>query len=207
MISEAVIENGAAKIEAGTWLVGRAQPVAFFGTAKLSGLKGFIVPDRASMRVATTTATAWCADAEKPFLTRLSALPDDSALNIASAKLLVAPVAARVGARCLRLVPFSLGRATAITRFQQGWVVLATRSRVTRVVLEEDASLTVRPEALVAWVGKDPTGFCPSLSMLDLLLPRGPRNLAFSFHGPAVVWFEGGVEQTLKRRMPNGLFA
>lgn len=206
MTSEAVIENGTAKIEAGTWLVGRAQPAAFFGMVKLSGLKGFIVPDRASVKVAATTATAWCADAEKPFLVRLSALPDES-LNVVSAKLLVAPAKARVGARNLKLVPFSFLGTTAVTQLRQGWAVLATRSRVTRIALGEDETLTVRPEALVAWVGKDPTGFCPRLTLLDMLLPRGPRNLSYSFHGPAVVWFEGSVEQSLRRRMPNGVRA
>ena len=62
-MAEAVIENGAAKVEAGTWLAGRAQPAAFFGTAKLSKLRGFIVPDRAAVNVVETSADAWCADA------------------------------------------------------------------------------------------------------------------------------------------------
>ena len=205
-MDEAVIENGTARIEAGTWLVGRAQPAAFFSTVKLSGLKGFIVPDRSAVKVAATTSTAWCADAEKPFLVRLSALPDES-LNVVSAKLLVAPAVARVGARNLKLVPFSFLGTTSVTQLRQGWAVLATRSRVTRIALDEGETLTVRPESLVAWVGKEPTGFCPRLTLLDMLLPRGPRNLAYSFHGPAVVWFEGSVEQSLRRRMPNGVRA
>ena len=206
MTDDVFIENGAAKVEAGTWLVGRAQPAAFFGSVNLSSLRGFIVPDRAAVRVAQTTDTAWCADAERPFLTRLPALPDEQ-LNVVSAKVLVAPAKTRVGARALKLVPLSFTRVTPVTRLQQGWAVLATRSRVTRAVLEPDATLSVRPEALVAWVGKDPTGFCPKLKLLDILLPRGPRNLSYSFHGPAVVWFEGGVDQTLRRRMPNGVRA
>ena len=205
-MAEAVIENGAAKVEAGTWLAGRAQPAAFFGTAKLSKLRGFIVPDRAAVNVVETSADAWCADAEKPFLIRLTALPDEP-LNVVSSKLLVAPASARVGARNLKVVPFSLRRNTVTTQFRQGWTVLATKTRVTRVALEDGATLTVRPEALVAWVGKPPTGFCPKLSLLDMLLPRGPRNLAYSFHGPAVVWFEGGAVPVLKRRVSNGLFA
>lgn len=205
-MSEAVIENGAAKVEAGTWLVGRVQPAAFLGTATISGLRGFIVPDRAAVKVATTTSTAWCADAERPFLTRLPALPDES-LHAVSRKLLVAPMEARVKARMLKLVPFSFRGTMPITELRKGWAVLATKSRVTRVALEEGESLTVRPEALVAWVGKEPTGFCPKLSLLDMLLPRGPKNLSYSFHGPAVVWFEGSVEQTLRRRMPNGICA
>lgn len=207
-MEEAVIENGAAKVAAGTWLMGRAQPAAVLGTVKIAGLKGFIVPDRAAMRVATTTAEAWCAAGDKPFLLRLPALPEESeTLNVVSDRLLVAPAACRVGARNLKLVPFSLRRTAAITRFRQGWVVLATRSRVTRVALEDGGTLTVRPEALVAWVGKDPTGFCPKLSVLDVLLPRGPRDLVYTFHGPAVVWFEGAREQLLTRRMPHGVCA
>ena len=205
-MDEAVIENGAAKVGAGTWLMGRAQPAAFLGTATQRSLKGFIVPDRAAMNVMTTTAESWCADAEKPFLVRLSALPDQP-LNVVSGKLLVAPAEARVGAKSLKLVPFSLGRATPITLLQQGWAVLATKSRVMRLALEDGATLTVRPEALVAWVGKDPTGFCPKLTVLDILLPRGPRNLAYTFHGPAVVWFEGGAETSFKRRRPYGVSA
>ena len=205
-MDDVFIENGAAKVEAGTWLVGRAQPAAYFGTVNLSTLRGFIVPDRAAVRVAKTTAMIWCADAERPFLTRLSALPDEQ-LNVVSAKVLVAPAKSRVGARALKLVPLSFTRVTPITRLLQGWAVLSTKSRVTRVALEDGATLTVRPEALVAWIGKDPSGFCPRLKLLDILLPRGPRCLAYSFHGPAVVWFEGGVEQIFPRRTPNGLRA
>lgn len=205
-MDEAVLENGAAKICGGTWLMGCGQPAAFFGTMARGGLKGFVVPDRAAVRVVTTSGEAWCADAEKPFLTRLSALPDDP-LNVVSSKLLVAPAGSRIGAKGLKLVPFSLRQATAVTQFRQGWAVLSTKSRVTRVVLEDGATLTVRPESLVAWVGKDPTGFCPKLTVLDILLPRGPKNLAYTFHGPAVVWFEGSAQPTFKRRMPHGVCA
>ena len=204
MTDEAVIENGAAKVAAGTWLMGRAQPAACLGTAALARLKGFIVPDRAAVNVVSTTGDAWCADAGKPFLTRLDALPDES-LSVVSSKLLVAPSGARVRGKGLKLVPFSLRPGTVTTQFRKGWAVLSTKSRVTRVALEDGATLTVRPEALVAWIGKPPTGFCPRLSLLDILLPRGPRNLAFSFHGPAVVWFEGGEESMLRRRMPHGV--
>lgn len=205
-MSEAVLENGAAKVEAGTWLTGRAQPTAFYGTATRSGLKGFIVPDRAAVQVVATTGDAWCAQAERPFVIRLSALPDEP-LNVISSKLLVAPAEARIGAKSLKLVPFSLLRATAVTQFQKGWAVLATRSRVTRTVLEDGGTLTIRPEALAAWIGKMPTGFCPKLTVLDVLLPRGPKNLAYTFHGPAVVWFEGSAEPVPKRRMPYGVRA
>lgn len=204
MTDEATLENGAARVGAGTWLMGRAQPAACLGSASLARLKGFVVPDRAAVSVVTTTGDAWCADAARPFLTRIPALPDEP-LNVVSPKLLVAPADVRAGAANLKLVPFSLRASAVTTRFLKGWVVLATKSRVTRVAVEDGATLTVRPEALVAWVGKAPTGFCPRLTLLDLLLPRGPRNLAFTFHGPAVVWFEGGEVPVFRRRMPHGV--
>ena len=205
-MDEAVVENGAAKVGAGTWLMGRAQPAACLGTAAVARLPGFRVPDRARVNVVTTTGDAWCADAARPFLTRLPALPDEP-LNVVSSKLLVAPADARTGARNLKLVPFSLRCDAVTTLLQKGWAVLSTRSRVTRVALADGGTLTVRPEALVAWVGNAPTGFCPRLTVLDLLLPRGPRNLSFTFHGPAVVWFEGGEEPMPRRRMPHGVRA
>ncbi len=192
-MDEALIENGAAKVPAGTWLCGRAQPTACLGTSSLKGLRGLVVPDRAFLRSVTTDAEAWFSSADAPFLTRLSALPDEP-LSVVSRKVLVAPFASRVGAKSLKLVPMSFKRATAVTQFRLGWAVAATQSRVTRVAVEDGATLTVRPESLVAWIGKDPTGFCPKLSLLDVILPRGPKNLAYSFHGPSVVWFEGAAE-------------
>ena len=59
--------------------------------------------------------------------------------------------------------------------------------------LEDGQTLSVRPEAVVAWTGKMPTGFCPKLSIWDVILPRGPRDLLFTFYGPGVVWAEGSV--------------
>lgn len=111
-----------------------------------------------------------------------------------SEKLLLAPVDARTGAHNVKLVPFSFKRVTPVTEFRKGWAVAATRSRVTRLAVEDGDTLTVRAEALVAWVGRDPSGFCPRLGLWDLLLPRGPKNLAYSFHGPCTVWFEGAGE-------------
>ncbi len=198
-MTEALIENGAAKVPPGTWLCGRLQPAASLGKAVLRSLKGFVVPDRAWVRTATIEGTAWFASADAPFLTRIPALPDES-LFVASSKVLVAPFASRVGARSLKLVPMSFRRATPVTAFRFGWVVTATRGRVTRVALEEGETLTVRPESLVAWIGKDPTGFCPKLSVLDIVLPRGPKSLAYSFHGPCVVWFEGSSASAAERR-------
>lgn len=146
---EAVIENGFAKVAAGDWLMGRAQPVACGGRATVGGLKGFLVPDRGYVRTVTLDAEAYCASADAPFLSRLDALPDEP-LKLVSAKLLVAPRAARTGAKSVRLVPMSLSKSLVVTEFQKGWAVAATRSRVTRVAVEEGATLTVRPEAVVS---------------------------------------------------------
>lgn len=212
-MNEVEIVNGCAMAPGGEWLVGRAQPVACRGAFSVRSLRGLIVPDRTFVRkmecAAASSRTpypsddgragsmnpplAWFARSDAPFLTRLDALPDEP-LAVVSEKLLVAPWKSRVGARSVKLVPLSFRRATLVTEFRFGWVVAATKSRVTRVRVDDAQTLTVRPEAVVAWVGKPPTGFCPKLSLLDILLPRGPRNLAFTFHGPCTVWFEGGHE-------------
>jgi len=179
--------------------VGQAQPVACLGSFAVQGLRGFIVPDRSWVRKFVVAAQpesapcAWFAKADAPFLTRIDVLPDES-LHLVSSKLLIAPFSSRVKARNVKLVPMSFRRATVVTEFRFGWVVAATASRVTRVVVDDGQTLTVRPESVVAWSGKDPTGFCPKLSLLDLILPKGPKNLAYTFHGPCVVWFEGGKE-------------
>lgn len=198
---EALIENGAAKVPAGKWLMSRLQPAAFFGSALVRSLRGLFVPDRATVLSVETTGEAWCADSERPFLTRLAALPDKT-LSLVSSKLLVAPFASRTGARSLRVVPMSFRRALAITEFRFGWAVAATCGRVAKAVVEDGMTLSVRPEALVAWIGPNPTGFCPKLSVWDMLLPRGPKNLALSFHGPAVVWFEGAMRPACVRNRP-----
>lgn len=203
-MNEPMLENGMAKIAPGTWLVGSDQPAACYGTAQIAGLRGFIVPDRASVRQSVTSGDAWCASAERPFLTHLPALPDEP-LNVVSRKLLVAPFDSRVKGLALRLIPLSFARSTPVTILQKGWAVMATRSRTTRVVLKDGETLMVRPEALVAWIGKRPTGFCPKLRLVDILLPRGPRTLLYSFHGPATVWFEGA--ETERRILRHGVRA
>jgi len=194
---EATIESGMAKVPAGKWLMSRLQPVASFGTSVVRSQRGLFVPDRAFALSVETSGAAWCSDSKRPFLTRLAALPDTS-LCVVSAKILVAPAGSRVKARNIKLIPLSFRRSTAVTEFRFGWTVVATASRTAHVAVGEGETLTVRPEALVAWIGRDPTGFCPKLSALDMILPRQPRNLAFSFHGPCDVWFEGSQE---KRRL------
>jgi uncharacterized protein (AIM24 family) len=59
------------------------------------------------------------------------------------------------------------------------------------MALKDGETLSARPEAVVAWTGRRPTGFCPRISLLDVLLPRGSRDLLLTFYGPGVVWVEG----------------
>ena len=198
MKTEVEIANGFAYVAAGEWLAAPGQPCAVKGRASVKGLRGFIVPDRSAVCSVTVGGVAWFADAERPFLTRLDALPDED-LNLVASKLLVAPAASRAGARRYRPVPMSLKNSFAVTVFRAGWTVAATKSRVTRIALAEGETLTLAPSALVAWTGKDPTGFCPKLGLLDLLLPRSPRGFALDFHGPAVVWLEG-VSRSVSNR-------
>ena len=192
-----------AKVAAGVYLAAASQPAAHFGAARFVGLRGLVVPDRAALRRVETAGDAYFDFAEAPFLTFLS-LPSDAPLSVVAAKLLVAPLASRVRGRSLKLIPLSFARAMPVTELRTGWAVLATRSRTARVALADGETLTVRPDALVAWLGRPPTGFCPKLRIWDVLLPRAPRNLSFSFHGPATVWFEGAAQPP---RRPHGLRA
>jgi len=187
-----LLENGFVVLPSGDWLCGRTQPAACLGNATLAGLKGWLVPDRGCLQRLTTTGKCWFSHQRQPFLTRLDALPDTS-LHVVSAKLLVAPFECRKGASNLRLIPMNFRSGVVVTDLQGGWAIAATRSRVTRVTLEDGGTLTVHPEALVAWCGPRPTGFCPKLSIWDMLLPRRPARLCFSFHGPATIWFEGSA--------------
>ena len=101
----------------------------------------------------------------------------------------------------VKAIPMSGKRSLCVTEFglpetgndERGsaWVVMATASRTCRMPLDDGQTLSVRPESVVAWTGKAPTGFCPRLSLLDVLLPRGPRDLLYTFYGPGVVWIEG----------------
>ena len=61
---------------------------------------------------------------------------------------------------------------------------MATASRTTRIAVEDGATLSVRPGAVVAWTGPRPTGYVRRLGILDVLLPRAPRDLMLHFHGP-----------------------
>ena len=176
-------------LKAGTWLAARGQPTAYRGTAFTRGLKGFIVPDRAVYSSVETTGGAWFADAARPFLTHVACAAPITAV---SAKVLVAPAAARTGGELVRLVPMSWRGAVRTTKFEREWVVFATASRVTRAVLEDGEVFTVRADAAVAWTTKRPTGYVPRLGLRDVFLPsRRQPNLSMHFYGPGIVWFEG----------------
>ena len=68
---------------------------------------------------------------------------------------------------------------------------MATAGRTARMQVADGETLSVRPDAVVAWTGNNPTGFVRKLGVWDVLLPRGPRDLLLHFHGPCIVWAEG----------------
>ena len=198
------IEGGFAEVGAGSWLMGRGQPAAFFGKAVRRRRKGWRVCDRAHLELVETTGASKCADSSRPFLTHI---PCAAPVSAVSGKVLVAPAPARKDAHLVKAVPMSARNALCATEFAEEWVVMATAGRTARVALAEDETLSARPEAVVAWTGKSPTGFCPRLSVWDILLPRGPRDLLFTFYGPGIVWIEGSFDPRLSNfqaaRFPN----
>jgi len=182
------IENGFAKVGAGAWLTGRAQPVAYSGRAIRRRRKGWLLRDRSWLELVETSGSARCASAVRPFVTHI---PCAAPISAVSAKVLVAPSGARTGAQLVKTIPMSLARSLCVTEFGSEWVVMATRGRTARIQVPEGETLSVRPDAVVAWSGAKPTGFCPKLGVLDMLLPRGPRELMLTFYGPSLVWVEG----------------
>ena len=196
MTCAVTIENGFAEVGAGAWLVGRGQPVAFLGRAVRRPRRGWCVRDRSSLDLVETTAAAKCADRSRPFLTHI---PCAAPVSAVSSKVLVAPASSRKGAQLVKAVPMSVQRAVCVTEFESEWVVMSTEGRTARVQVQDGDTLSVRPEAVVAWTGPKPSGFCPKLGILDMLLPRGPRDLLFSFHGPCVVWIEGSEAPRLSQ--------
>lgn len=165
-MSEAVVESGFATVGEGKWFFGRNQPVA------------------------TRDGLSYCASAARPFLTRIDL---GEKVTIVADKLLVAPQAAKKKRRLVRVVPFSFKNALLTYEMEIGWAMMATASRVKQIVVAEGGTLAVRPEAVVAWTGNRPTGFCPRLRLIDLFLPRRAR-LMLNFHGPAIVWIEGASD-------------
>ena len=185
------IDGGFAEVDAGLWLMGRSQPAAFFGSAVRRRRKGWCVRDRSRLDVVETSGAARCADAGRPFLTHI---PCAAPLFAVADKVLVAPASSRRAAHFVKVVPMSMRSALCVTEFgQEAWVVMATASRTTRIRLGDGETVSARPESVVAWTGPRPTGFCPRLSLWDVLLPRGTRDLVFTFYGPGVVWIEGAA--------------
>ena len=201
-MQEAVkIEGGFAEVGAGAWRMGGGQPTAFLASAVRRRRKGFFLRDRSALDLVETTGAAKCADARRPFLTHI---PCAAPISAASAKVLVAPAAARTGAEVVKMIPMSLKGSLCVTVFGENWVVMATASRTARLQVADGDTLSVRPESIVAWTGNRPTGFCPKLGLWDILLPRGPRNLLLHFHGPSVVWVEGANAPNLQTsKLPN----
>ena len=192
------IEGGFAEVGAGAWLMGPAQPAAGFGSVRRLRRKGWIVRDRSALDRVQIGGKAYLSFATSPFLTYI---PCAEKINAVSSKVLVAPDVARDSAETLRPVPMSFSGAFAVTNFAREWVVVATASRTSRIIVEDGQTLSVRPEAVVAWTGNRPTGFCAKLGLVDLLLPVAPRELRLNFHGPCVVWIEGAARPS--RRMPG----
>ena len=190
MASEASIEGGFAHVTDGSWLMGAAQPAVCRGTMREQCMRGWLVPDRGSLRIVEISGVASCSDAKRPFLARIDCAEK---LCVVSWRILVAPAAARTGSHLIRVVPMSFKYAIAVTEFKNpGWAVVATASRVNRFVLAEGEILSVRRESAVAWTTKNPVGHCPKLTMRDVLLPRRrEKTLWLNFYGPGVVWAEG----------------
>ncbi len=188
-MNDATIENGFATVGKGSWLVGAMQPTAVLGNCVPRSLKGWIVPDRMKLHIADVEGTARCGMADRPFLTQITCAAPVTAV---SAKLLVAPAAARKGSRMLRVIPLSFRNAICVTECESEWVVMATQSRTMRLSLEKEQVLSLRVESAVAWTTKPPTGFCPRITLWDILIPKKrERELMLHFYGPGIVWMEG----------------
>ena len=187
-MNEPLIENGFAVTGAGTWLIGRGQPAAAAGKFSGKGLKGFVVPDRKYLSVLENEGEAYLSSSARPFLTHITSV---EALSAVSSKVLIAPLEARRAANLLRVIPMSFRDAFPVTRFGIGWVVMATKSRVKRIVLEEGQVLCVKRGSVVAWTGKDPVGVAGRVKLRDILIPKRKVSLSLDFYGPQVVWVEG----------------
>ena len=182
------IEGGFAEVGAGEWLVSRGQPAASLGAFRRLRRTGWFVRDRAALDRIRTNGRTCVSLSAAPFLTHI---PCAKKISAVSTKVLVAPVEARTSAETFRPVPMSIKGSFATTIFEHEWIVVATRSRTARLVVEDGQTLSVRPDAAVAWTGNRPTGFCAKLGLIDLLLPVSPREFFLNFHGPCVVWIEG----------------
>lgn len=196
MNGNAAIANGFAETDAGAYLASRGQPAAFFGDAVRRGLKGWFVRDRPSLAVVETSGRTLFGDSARPFLTHI---PCAAPVFAVSAKVLVAPAAARTGSELFRPVPMSLKGSFPVTKFEREWVVAATASRTARLAVEENCTLCVRPESVVAWTGNRPVGYVRRLRLRDVFLPRPPQDLMLHFYGPCIVWTEGAACRPRRR--------
>lgn len=189
MSCEPHIENGFATVAGGSYLIHSGQPAAAMGGYSQKYLRGIVVPDRRAVVVAESKDGMCLSSKKRPFLTHL-AVTDE--LKVVSSKLLVAPLTARTSGRLMRVIPMSFRNAFPVTVLSSGWVVFSTASRIKRFVVEEGEILTIKQDAVVAWTGKEPRGFCPKLRLGDVLLPqKRTAALSLNFYGPALVWAEG----------------
>ncbi len=226
-VSAATIESGFASVGDGLWLLARSQPAAYSGVVRRLRRKGWFLRDRnflelvqlsagiekpkkgvekAEVPVSSAPVWAKCSFASRPFLTHI---PCAAEVFAVSEKVLLAPVESWKAAKTVKPIPMSARFSFCVTEFSSEWVVLATRSRTLRLSLAEGETISVRPEAAVAWTTKMPTGFCPRLSLWDLLLPRGPAQMALTFYGPGIVWIEGAGDrkaELLPGRRPRNVF-
>ena len=187
-MNEPLIENGFAVTGKGTWLIGQGQPAAAAGKFSVKGLKGFVVPDRKYLSVLENEGEAYLSSSSRPFLTHITSV---EALSAVSSKVLAAPMDARKSANILRVIPLSFRDAFPVTRFGIGWAVMATASRVKRIVLEEGQILCVKCGSAVAWTGNPPVGVAGRVRLRDGLIPKRKVSLSLDFYGPQIVWVEG----------------
>lgn len=187
-MNEPLIENGFASLKAGSWLIRRGQPAVACGKFSITGIKGFFAPDRHYLCVLQSEQMTHLACSKQPFLTHLVSV---GALSVLSEKLLVAPLAARTGAKLFRVIPFSGRKAFPVTRIDAEWAIIATASRLKRIVIAENEIVCVKRDAAVAWTGKDPTSVAGRIRMRDLLIPKQNVALSLNFYGPQIIWVEG----------------
>ncbi len=148
------IESGFVEVEAGTWLMGRAQPAAFFGKVVRRRRKGWVVRDRSRLDFVETTGRSRLAYASRPFLTHI---PCAAPIFAVADKVLVAPLRARLGARFIKAIPFSVRAALCVTEFGQPPETEGQKSKVEGPSADASAEgrsddSTIRRSDDAAWV-------------------------------------------------------
>ena len=142
MTQTVTIESGFAEVGAGAWLMGRAQPAAFFGKAVRRRRKGWVVRDRSRLDLVETTGAARLANASRPFLTHI---PCAATISAVSDKVLIAPASARLGDQTVKAVPMSAMRALVVTLF--GLPPEEVESQKSKVEGPDDATMQRRNDA------------------------------------------------------------